>query len=167
MADQHFGYKTTSWSVGTPHTHFSPHTPHTSHTSHLTHTHNSHTRKTLSPCRNLAIGVGNKCFVELNARSVSAAQMQAIEECCNEAIRSQIPMTPRWYQPGTPELEKVLYDPLLPGSRVRENDCVGCRLGLEDCQMILKEEKSELWRLRVSRLSSSLVNYVFSLFTVG
>jgi misacylated tRNA(Ala) deacylase len=56
---------------------------------------------------NLAIGVSNKCFVELATQSVSAAELQVIEEHCNEAIRSHIPMTPRWYQPGTPELEKV------------------------------------------------------------
>ena len=59
--------------------------------------------------RNLAIGLNNKCFVELATQSVSASELQAIEEHCNEAIRSHIPMTPRWYQPGTPELEKVYY----------------------------------------------------------
>ena len=58
-------------------------------------------------CRYLAIGQSNRCFVELAAKSVSAAQLQAIEGKCNEAIRSQIPMTPHWYQPGTPELEQV------------------------------------------------------------
>lgn len=67
----------------------------------------------MSLCRNLAVGMDNRCFVELDTQSVSAAQMQAIEDRCNEAIRNQIPMNPCWYQPGTPELEKVKYSPPL------------------------------------------------------
>lgn len=49
------------------------------------------------------------CFIVLGAKSLSQSQMDAIEEKCNECIRDRLPMTPRWLQPGSKELEEASY----------------------------------------------------------
>ena len=98
IAYRDFGHKTTSWSVLYIYTALISSIP----TLLCLH---------VSICiciRNLAIGSDSRCFVELAVQSLSVAELGAIEETCNEAIRGQVPMTPHWFQPGTPELEKVL-----------------------------------------------------------
>ena len=57
--------------------------------------------------RNLAIGEDNKCFIELNTKQVTDEQIQAIEQACNDYIRSCIPVEPRWLQSDDPELDQV------------------------------------------------------------
>ena len=57
--------------------------------------------------RNLAIGEDNKCFIELNTKQVTDEQIQAIEQTCNDHIRSCIPVEPRWLQSDDPELDQV------------------------------------------------------------
>lgn len=56
---------------------------------------------------NLAIGEDNKCFIELNTKQVTDEQIQAIEQACNDYIRSCIPVEPRWLQSDDPELDQV------------------------------------------------------------
>lgn len=57
--------------------------------------------------RNLAVGVGNRCFIELATAAMSREQMAKVEEICNDLIRQGLPMTPRWCAPGSAEMEMV------------------------------------------------------------
>ncbi|CAI8057509.1 Alanyl-tRNA editing protein Aarsd1 [Geodia barretti] len=114
---------------------------------------------------NLAIGAGSRCFVELAAQSVSPAQLRAIEDTCNEAIRSQIPMTPHWYRSGTPELERVRSRGLpddFDGSEVRVVEIEGI-----DTNMCCGTHVSNLSHLQCIKLlhteskkGSTLLSYI-------
>ena len=61
----------------------------------------------LSYSRNLAIGQEHKCHIELNTKTLTHQQIQAIEDRCNECIRQHLSMTPRWLEPDSEELEDV------------------------------------------------------------
>lgn len=54
------------------------------------------------------MGLDNKCFIELSTSKLTQEEIDAIEEKCNECIRNHIPMTPRWLDPDSKELEQVL-----------------------------------------------------------
>jgi misacylated tRNA(Ala) deacylase len=56
---------------------------------------------------NLAIGLDNKCFIELSTPKLSQEQIDSIEEKCNEKIRGRISMTPRWLPHDSKELEEI------------------------------------------------------------
>ena len=58
-------------------------------------------------CRNLAVGLDNRCHVELATGSMSKEQMDKVEGVCNDLIRQGLPMTPRWCAPDSAEMEMV------------------------------------------------------------
>ena len=63
--------------------------------------------------RNLAIGEDNKCFIELNTKSLTPEQISAIEKECNSGIQACTPVNVRWLQPEDPELAEVRKGELL------------------------------------------------------
>lgn len=59
------------------------------------------------PPRNLAIGIENRCFIELATKALSEEQIRMAEGICNDLIRQSVPMSPRWCPPDSPEMEQV------------------------------------------------------------
>lgn len=74
-------------------------------------------------------------------KKVSKEQMTVVEDKCNNLIRQGVSMTPRWCDPGSPEMEQV------SGGRGEGwvSGC-GCRCGHEDFLMTLKGRVFVWWR---------------------
>ena len=91
--------------------------------------------------RNLAQGCASRCFIELGTKKVSKEQMALVEDKCNDLIRQGVAMTPRWCEPGSPEMEQVSGE--RGGAGV--SGC-GCRYDHGDFLMTLKGRVFVWWR---------------------